>query len=59
MAQAPIVSGEGSTHLRFRINDSLADSLDELAAKRQESRSALIREAVQLLVEQQEVVEAS
>lgn len=53
MAQAPIVSGEGSTHLRFRINESLAESLDELAAKRQESRSALIREAVQLLVEQE------
>lgn len=53
MAQAPIVAGEGSTHLRFRINDSLAESLDELAAKRSESRSALIREAVRRLVEEE------
>ncbi len=53
MAQAPVVAGQGTVLVGTRFNEDLVESVDELAAKRKTNRSALIREAVQLLVEQE------
>lgn len=53
MAQAPVVAGEKSTLVQARVNESLADGIDELAAKRGATRSVMVREALQLLLDQE------
>lgn len=53
MAQAPVVAGEKSKVIPVRVNESLADDFIDLADRRGVSRSVLMREAMQLLVEQE------
>ena len=53
MAQAPIVAGQKSALVQVRVNEDLADGIDELAAKRGTTRSVMVRQALQLLLDQE------
>lgn len=53
MAQAPVAAGEKTLVLPVRVNESLAEDFNELAARRGTTRSGLIREGMQLLLEQE------
>ena len=53
MARSRVVPGEESTLVQARVNETLAVQLDELAARRGTTRSKLMREAMQLLLEQE------
>ena len=53
MAQAPIAAGEKSTIFRVRVNESLADEIDELVEQQGTTRSLLVREAVRQYLEQE------
>lgn len=55
MAQSPVVAGEKSLLVQARVNETLAVELDELATRRGTNRSVLVREAVQLLLDQEVV----
>lgn len=53
MAQAPLAAGEKSTIFRVRVNESLAEEVDELVEQRGTTRSLLVREAVRQYLEQE------
>ena len=53
MAQAPLAAGEKSTIFRVRLNESLADEVDELVEQKGTTRSLFVREAVRRYLEQE------
>ena len=55
MAQTPLDQTEDTVFLGFRLVESMAATVDEIAQRRSSSRSDLMREALKMLIEAEEV----
>ena len=53
MAQAPLAAGEKSTIFRVRVNESLADEVDDFVEQRGTTRSLFVREAVRRYLDEE------
>lgn len=55
MAGPKLDDAEDSVFIGFRLVESMAATVDEIAERRSSNRSALMREALRMLIEAEEV----